>query len=142
MGKHATDVDKAIFLTHLLYVYQAKATRLAGLAKSTATDVKNAATNVQILYDKQGLPPPTIQEQVEQIKRKEGNRAVKKITDKEVIKLIEACTLNKAQRRKLWHIITKEEGFFNVYRKTIKKKLRARGLRRAKSTKKPGLTDI
>jgi hypothetical protein len=50
MGKHATDVDKAIFLTHLLYVHQAKATRNAGLTKQTATDIKNAAADVQIRY--------------------------------------------------------------------------------------------
>jgi len=102
MGKHATDVDKAIFLTHLLYVHQAKATRNAGLAKQTATDIKNAAADVQIRYAEQGLPPPTIQEQVEQIRRKEGTRGSnKKITDEEVIELMEAYTLNKTQRKKL-----------------------------------------
>jgi len=62
MGKHATDVDKAIFLTLLLYVHQAEATRRAGLAKSTATDIKNAAANVQIRYAEKGLLLPTIQE--------------------------------------------------------------------------------
>jgi hypothetical protein len=37
-----------------------------------------------------------IQEQVEQIRRKEGTRGSnKKITDKEVIELMEAYTLNK-----------------------------------------------
>ncbi len=60
MGKHATNVDKAAFLTRLLLVYQAKALRRAGLAKSTATDIKNTATNFQIQYDKQDLPLPTI----------------------------------------------------------------------------------
>jgi hypothetical protein len=48
MGKHATDINKAIFLTHLLYVYQAKAVRRANLPKQTAIDIKNAATKVQI----------------------------------------------------------------------------------------------
>jgi hypothetical protein len=38
---------------------------------------------------------------VEQIKRKEGSGAKPKITDDEVIELMEACTLNKSQRRKL-----------------------------------------
>ena len=60
MGKHATDVDKAVFLTHLLYVYQAEAARRAGLAKSTATDIKNAVANMQIRYNKEGLNPPLI----------------------------------------------------------------------------------
>ena len=79
---------------------------------------------------------------MEQIKRKEGSGAKPKITDDKVIELIEACTLNKSQRQKLWHIVAQEEGFFDVHRRTIKRKLRARGLRRAKSTKKLGLTDI
>jgi hypothetical protein len=56
MGKYATDVDKAVFLTHLLYVHQAKAACRAGLAKSTATDIKNAVADVEIRYVKQGLP--------------------------------------------------------------------------------------
>jgi hypothetical protein len=46
MGKHATDVDKAIFLTHLLYVHQAEVTRYARLAKSIATDIKNAIADI------------------------------------------------------------------------------------------------
>jgi hypothetical protein len=60
---------------------------------------------------------------LEQIRRKEGSGAIKKITDEEVIKLMEACMLNKKQRKKLWHIVAKEEGFFDVYRRTIEKKL-------------------
>ena len=105
MGKHATDVDKAVFLTHLLYIHQAEAARRAGLAKSTAIDIKNATADVEIRCAEQGLPPPTIQEQVEQIKHKEGSGAKPKITDDEVIELMEACTLNKSQRWKLWHIV-------------------------------------
>ena len=53
---------------------------------------------MQIRYDEEGLNPPLIQEQVEQIKRKEGSGRPGKITDKEVIDLMEACTLNKTQR--------------------------------------------
>ena len=80
---------------------------------------------------------------MEQIRRKEGTGGSnKKITDEEVIELMEACTLNKTQRRKLWHIVAKEEGFFDVHRRTIEKKLRARSLRRTKSTKKLSLTDL
>ena len=55
---------------------------------------------------------------------------------------MEACTLNKSQRQKLWHNVTQEEGFFNIHRRTIERKLCARGLHRAKLTKKLGLTDI
>jgi hypothetical protein len=60
MGKHATNVNKAVFLTHLLYVHQAKAVRRAGLAKSTAIDIKNAVANVQIRYNEEGLNLPLI----------------------------------------------------------------------------------
>jgi hypothetical protein len=41
---------------------------------------------------------------------------------------------------RLYYIVTKEEGFFNVYRRTIKKKLRPVASA-AKSIKKLGLTD-
>ena len=125
-------------MTHLLYVHQAKAAQRANLPKQTATDIKNAAAEVQIRYDEEGLPSPTIREQVEQIRRKESSGRPGKITNKEVIQLIEAYTLNETQRKKLWHIVSKEESFFNVYRKIIEKKLRARGFRRRKSTKKLG----
>ena len=50
--------------------------------------------------------------------------------------------LNKKQRKKLWHVVAKEDKFFDYYRRMIKKKLRERCLRRAKSTKKLGLIDI
>jgi hypothetical protein len=40
------------------------------------------------------------------------------------------------------HIVAKEEGFFNVHRWTIEKKLQERGLCRVKSTKKLRLTDV
>jgi hypothetical protein len=62
MGKHATDLDKAVFLTHLLYVHQAEAARRAGLAKQTATDIKNIAGDVLIKYHDEGLPEPSIQD--------------------------------------------------------------------------------
>jgi hypothetical protein len=48
----------------------------------------------------------------EQIARKLGSRAKEKITDEQVLELMEACMLNKKQRKKLWHIVAKEEGFF------------------------------
>jgi hypothetical protein len=66
---------------------------------------------------------------------------VAKITDEEIIQLMEVCTLNKKQRKKLWHIVAKEEGFFDIHRRIIEKKLRTRGLRRAKSTKKLSLIE-
>jgi hypothetical protein len=94
-------MDKAVFLTHLLYVHQAEAVRKAGLAKQTVTNIKNAITDVQIRYYEEGLPEPSIQEQVEQLKRKEGSGAKPKITDNKVLGLLEACILNKSQYKKL-----------------------------------------
>jgi hypothetical protein len=139
MGKHALDIDKAAFLVHLQYVHQAEAARRAGILKQTASDLQKRAEALKADHEAKGLPPPTLEEQVA---RKEGSGAKPKITDAEVLELLEACTLNKKQRKKLWHIVAREEGFFDLHRSTIKKKLRARGLRRAKSTKKLGLTDI
>jgi hypothetical protein len=139
MGKHASDIDKAAFLVHLQYVHQSEAARRAGLKQQTASDVQKRAEALKKQHKANGLPPPSLEEQVT---RKEGSGATPKITDDEVIELLDACTLNKKQRKKLWHIVAKEEGFFNVHRRTIEKKLRERGLRRLKSTKKLGLTDI
>jgi hypothetical protein len=139
MGKHALDIDKAAFLVHLQHVYQAEAARRAGLKKQTANDLKLRADAVKTEHTEKGLPPLTLEEQ---ISRKPGSGAKPKITDNEVLKLLEACTLNKKQRKKLWHIVAQEEGFFDLHRRTIEEKLRARGLRRWKSTKKIGLTDI
>jgi hypothetical protein len=123
----------------LEYVYQAEAACRADLAKSTATDVKNRSAEVQIAHAKQGLPPPTLQDQ---IAWKPGSRALSKISDEEVLHLPKACTLNRKQRKKLWHVVVQEEGFFKVYQRLIETKLCTRGLRQLKSTKKLGLTDI
>jgi hypothetical protein len=76
------------------------------------------------------------------VTRKIGSRAPLKLTVNTVTRLLEGCTLNKKQRKKLWHVVAKEEGFFDLHRSTMEKKLRARGLRRLKSTKMFGLTDI
>ena len=62
MGKHASDIQKAVFLTHLQYVHQAEAARRAGLPKQTATDLKNRVGALMIKHDEQGLPPPTLTE--------------------------------------------------------------------------------
>lgn len=139
MGKHASDIDKAAFLVHLQYVHQAEAARRAKLTKQTANNIKSRADAIKKEHEEQGLPPPTLEEQ---IACKPGSGRPSKISDNEVLELLEACTLNKKQRKKLWHIVAKEEGFFDLHRRTIEKKLRARGLRRCKSTKKLGLTDV
>ncbi len=108
MGKHASDIQKAAFLVHLQYIHQVEAARRAGLPKQTATDLKNGSAALQIEREEQGLPPPTLEEQ---ITRKPSSRAKPK-TDEEVLELLDSCTLNKKQRKKLWHIIAKEEGGF------------------------------
>jgi hypothetical protein len=139
MGKHASDIDKVAFLVHLEYVHQAEAARRAGIPKQTATDLKNRAEELTIEHAENGLPLPTL---AEKIARKPGSGAKPKVTDNEVIRLMEACTLNKKQRQKLWHVVAREEGFFDLHRSTIERKLREQGLKRLKSTKKLGLTDI
>jgi hypothetical protein len=41
MSKHASDIDKVIFLVYLQYVHQAEAARKAGLFKQTVINLKN-----------------------------------------------------------------------------------------------------
>jgi len=112
MGKHASDIDKAAFLVHLQYVHHSEAARRAGIPKQTASDVKKRADALKATNETQGLPPPTI---AEQVARKEGSGAKPKIIDNEVLELLEACTLNKKQRKKLWYIVAQEEGFFDLH---------------------------
>src|SRR5256714_3192031 len=139
MGKHATQGQKIAFLVHLEYVHCAEAARKAGLALTTAKDLKKHAGELCIEHLEQGLLLPSYEEQVA---RKEGSGAKPKVSEEEITRLLEACTLSKKQRKKLWIQIAREEGFFDLYRRTIEKKLRERGLRRCKSTKKLDLTDI
>jgi hypothetical protein len=108
----------------------AEAAQKAGIPSSTATDLRDRAGALCIERSEAGLPPSY----QEQVIRKPGSGAPVKLTVDAVIQLLEACTLNKKQRKKLWHIVAKKEGFFDLHRSTIEKKLRARGLRRTKST--------
>ena len=48
MGKYASNIDKAMFLVYLQYVYQAEAARRAGLSSLTANNIKFRAREVQI----------------------------------------------------------------------------------------------
>ena len=139
MAPQATVAQKVEYLTHLQYIHPAEAAWRAGINTKTAYHIKERAGALCIEYLEAGLPPPTLEEQVT---RKPGSGAKPQITTEEITSLLEACTLNKKQRKKLWHVVAKEEGFFDYHRCTIEKKLRERGLRRAKSTKKLGLTDI
>ena len=92
MGKHASNINKAAFLVHLQYIYQAEAARRARLSSSTASNVKFRAREVQIRHIEQGLLPPTL---IEQVARKEGSGAKKKISDEDVLYLLKAYTLDK-----------------------------------------------
>ncbi|KAH6696479.1 hypothetical protein BKA61DRAFT_662537 [Leptodontidium sp. MPI-SDFR-AT-0119] len=139
MGKPASLSQKIAFLVHCEYVAVVHAAKKAGIPQTTANDIKRRADALKAECEAQGWPPPSYQEQIE---RKVGSGAKPKTSVEEVSKLLDACTLNRRQRKKLWHVVAKEEGFFDYHRRTIEKKLRERGLRRAKSTKKLSLTDI
>jgi hypothetical protein len=137
MGKHVSEVQKAVFLTHLNYVNISKAAKLAGLEYKTARYIKNRAGDLETEYVTKGLPPPTIEQQV---LRKVGSGAKPKITVDDLNVIFQECTLNRKQRKKLQYIVALELGF-NVCRRTIETRLRAAGLNRYKSTKKLHLTD-
>jgi len=125
MAPQTTEIDRAVFLTHLQYVHCAEAVRKAGINSKAVIKIKERASELEVQHAKASLPLPTIQELVA---RKERSRAKPKILDNKVLHLLEACTLNKKQRKKLWHVVAHEEGFFNVYCCTIKKKLHEQSL--------------
>jgi len=72
MALKTTEIERAIFLTHLEYVPLPKAAKKTGINRKTATNIKLRATNLEGERLKAGLPPPTIQEL---IRRKEGSGA-------------------------------------------------------------------
>ncbi len=92
MGKHATDVQKIKFLTHLQYVSCRKAAQKAGLAPTTGKNLKARAAVLEIEHHEKGLPPPTLEQQ---IARKEGSGAKPKLSEEDCVKTFEACTLSK-----------------------------------------------
>jgi hypothetical protein len=65
MGPPASDAKKAQFLTYLECRKGVReAGRLAEIAKSTASDIKARAAEVEVQHAEQGLPPPTIDEKI------------------------------------------------------------------------------
>jgi hypothetical protein len=120
-------------------VHSTEAARRAGININTAKKIRTRVSAFLVECEEAGLPTPTIKEQVA---RKPGSGAKPQTSAQEITNLLKSCTLNKKQRKKLWHVVAKEDRFFDYHRRTIKKKLRERGLRRAKSTKKLGLMDI
>lgn len=117
----------------------AKAAEKTKIPLLTAKDIRLRAREVYAKFQELGLPPPLYKEQVV---RKPGSGTKPKIIEQEIIIILNSYTISRKQRKKLWHIVTKEEGFFDLYRRIIEKKLCKRGLRRYKSIKKLGLTDI
>jgi len=57
------------------------------------------------------------------VARNPGSGSKEKIMFEQVMDLLDSFIIDKKQRKKLWHIITKEEGFFDLYKCTIEKKL-------------------
>jgi hypothetical protein len=55
MAPQTTDIEKAVFLTHLQYVHIAEAARRAGLNTKTATNIKNRAAELEIQHAEAGL---------------------------------------------------------------------------------------
>jgi hypothetical protein len=96
MGKHVSDIDKAVFLIDLQYIHQAEAAKRAELFKQMITDLKNRFIILQIERAEQGLPSPIL---IEQIARKPDNRTKLKITNDEMLKLLNIYTLNKSKKR-------------------------------------------
>jgi hypothetical protein len=55
MGKHASDIDKIVFLVHYEYVSQAEAAQKVKLPKQTASDIKKLAKQRKELYNELGI---------------------------------------------------------------------------------------
>jgi hypothetical protein len=115
MGKHVSEVQKIVFLTHLNYLNISKAAKLVGLEYETARCIKNCAGDLEIEYATKGLPPPTIEQQV---LRKIGSGTKLKITVDDLNVIFQECTLNRKQLKKLQYVVTLELGF-NVCQRTI-----------------------
>jgi hypothetical protein len=59
MGKHASEIDKIVFLIHTEYVSQAEAVRKVKLPKQTASNIKKLAEQRKELYNDLGIALPT-----------------------------------------------------------------------------------
>jgi hypothetical protein len=62
MGKRASDLQKAVFLTYLQYVSKVEATRKIRLTQQTANDIKRRAIERKAIHEELGLRPPTIEQ--------------------------------------------------------------------------------
>lgn len=138
MGKHTTEAQKVEFLTRCEYESIYKAAKKCGIAQSTAKDIFLRAGDRLVDAAIASIPALTL---TEQVTRKQGSGRLQVISDEEIIKLFQACTLNKKQQKKLQHQVAAEEGFDGC-RRTIETRLRKKGLQRTKSTKKLDLTPI
>ena len=64
MGKHPTNTQKIEFLTHCEYVSICVAAKKTDIAPSTAKDIRARVSVLQAYNFENGLPPPTIEEQI------------------------------------------------------------------------------
>jgi hypothetical protein len=77
-------------------------------------DILKKASELCVERAEQGLPPPSL---AEQVARKPRSRALSKISEEEVTKLLKSCTLNKKQRKKLWVKVAYEKALFDLYQR-------------------------
>lgn len=99
MGKHATPCQKVAFLVHSEYIKCAEAAQKAGIPFSTAKVIKKRNRELCVKHAEEGLPPPSYEEQVT---RKKGSGAEPKLSEADMERLLEACTIDKKAKRKLW----------------------------------------
>ena len=60
MAPQTSDLNRAVFLTHLQYVGIAKAAHKSRIYRKTATNIKNRAAKIEIQHAEASLPPPII----------------------------------------------------------------------------------
>ena len=95
MGKHPTNTQKIEFLTHCEYVSIRVAAKKAGIAPSTAKDIRARAGVLQAHNAENGLPPPIIDEQ---IARKVGSGSKPLLSIDEIALIFEVCQIDKKAR--------------------------------------------
>ena len=56
MGKHVSEVQKTVFLTHLNYINISKAVKLVGLEYEATRCIKNCAGDLEVEYSTKAYP--------------------------------------------------------------------------------------
>jgi hypothetical protein len=108
MGKHASLAQKAEFLTYLKCGKNVlNVCKLTGIPKSTGYDIRNACKDLEVEHVEKGLLEPTIDEKVA---RKLGSRKSKVLTDNDCQQIFNACTKDKASRKKCKYYVALKKG--------------------------------